>query len=147
MLDPNTARRLELWLVRVYDFESIDQMRSWLFAKSGRCEICDAEVAKLVADHDHQTETLRGLLCYRCNNSLGRYESGRKTDPIRALAFLKYLERSKTNIRLLYLVRQDPRRHRSKKPMKARLDEVDRVRQVEESTRDEILKIRSLLKV
>jgi Recombination endonuclease VII len=38
--------------------------------QSGRCAVCGA-TGRLVADHDHNTGLLRGLLCPSCNNREG----------------------------------------------------------------------------
>lgn len=44
--------------------------------QSGKCAICGRLPRKrrLAADHDHSTNTPRGLLCVRCNLALGWYE-------------------------------------------------------------------------
>lgn len=42
-----------------------------------RCAICGEECRtgrRLAVDHDHKTGHARGLLCFRCNTSLARYE-------------------------------------------------------------------------
>lgn len=41
--------------------------------QNGKCAIC-ARRRKLGIDHDHKTETVRGLLCNVCNAMLGHYE-------------------------------------------------------------------------
>lgn len=53
-----------------------------------RCEICEKECdvkGKLSIDHDHKTGKFRGLLCFRCNISLGHLED--KLD--KAIKYLK----------------------------------------------------------
>lgn len=49
--------------------------------QGGCCGICGREMLKtgmksnsVAADHDHQTERTRGLLCFRCNSGLDFYE-------------------------------------------------------------------------
>ena len=43
--------------------------------QAGLCAICDSPPrggrARLDIDHDHRTNTVRGLLCNRCNRALG----------------------------------------------------------------------------
>tara|TARA_R100001129_G_scaffold173961_1_gene145944 strand:+ start:5781 stop:6098 length:318 start_codon:yes stop_codon:yes gene_type:complete len=41
------------------------------------CPIC-GEVAKLVVDHCHKTNIIRGLICDRCNNGLGCFKDNIK---------------------------------------------------------------------
>ena len=41
-----------------------------LRAAIGACQICGS-VEWLAVDHDHETQTLRGVLCYQCNVALG----------------------------------------------------------------------------
>ncbi len=46
-----------------------------LLKKTGGCQICgksEADGVKLVVDHCHQTNKLRGILCRGCNASLGQ---------------------------------------------------------------------------
>jgi hypothetical protein len=48
-----------------------------LAAQSACCAICGEACAtgrRLAVDHDHATGRIRGLLCFRCNTSLARYE-------------------------------------------------------------------------
>jgi hypothetical protein len=48
-----------------------------LASQDGRCAICRSACGtgrRLAVDHDHATGRIRGLLCFRCNTSLARYE-------------------------------------------------------------------------
>lgn len=47
--------------------------------QDGVCAVCHKPESRkgfrLSIDHDHITEKIRGLLCYRCNTCLGWYEN------------------------------------------------------------------------
>lgn len=52
------------------------ELIEWMERQDNRCPICRAplswEKRKCYAiDHDHETDTIRGLLCNRCNSGLG----------------------------------------------------------------------------
>lgn len=54
----------------------------------GKCGICRRTSQRLVVDHDHETGAVRGILCVKCNVSLGAFGDsirGLKT----AIAYLK----------------------------------------------------------
>jgi len=53
------------------------------------CAVCGSS-QKLVVDHDHQTNYVRGILCDDCNVGLGRF----KDDPLIISKVLEYLEHS-----------------------------------------------------
>lgn len=59
-------------------------------AQAGKCGICqdDITIRKAHADHCHETNTPRGLLCSRCNTSLGGLGDN-KAGLLRALAYLR----------------------------------------------------------
>jgi len=65
-------------LSKLYTKKQIDAIRDELRAKHGdKCAICDKPGSHfkkvLSVDHDHKTNKIRGLLCYRCNKFiLGR---------------------------------------------------------------------------
>lgn len=78
------ARELELQKMSVYGLKKFGL--SWseyckLLAKQkGGCAICKSKIPgsrkgktfkRFVVDHDHQTGTVRGLLCSKCNTSIG----------------------------------------------------------------------------
>lgn len=53
---------------------TLDQYDEMLTAQGGCCAVCGREPRPDIAlhvDHDHQTGRIRGILCFRCNNSLG----------------------------------------------------------------------------
>lgn len=43
-------------------------------AQDGKCAICQEDLIRMCVDHDHTTQTVRGLLCYGCNLALGFLE-------------------------------------------------------------------------
>lgn len=55
----------------------------------GRCAICRRKPPRLFVDHDHETNTFRGLICPRCNSYLGYI----KDDPESLRRAVVYLER------------------------------------------------------
>jgi hypothetical protein len=62
--------------------------------QSGRCAICDRPPApgakkRLAVDHNHQTATVRGLLCLDCNTGIGKFSENQD----RMRAAIEYLER------------------------------------------------------
>lgn len=54
---------------------SHEQYQDLLIRQGNRCGICRASFDETTAcvDHDHDTGTVRGLLCGRCNLSLGMF--------------------------------------------------------------------------
>lgn len=52
------------------------------------CANCDKDSEKLIFDHDHDTNTFRGWLCYQCNTAIGNL--GDCSEGLqRALAYLE----------------------------------------------------------
>lgn len=41
--------------------------------QGGGCAVCSRKDGRLVVDHDHDTGTVRGILCQRCNVCLGGF--------------------------------------------------------------------------
>lgn len=60
--DPNRRRN-------VYYKTNVDEL---IKKQNGKCAICDKEV-KLMVDHCHISNKVRGLLCKNCNLGLGRF--------------------------------------------------------------------------
>lgn len=52
----------------------------------GLCAVCRTSPAQHV-DHDHQTQAIRGLLCFTCNNALGKFDD----DPALIRGAVRYL--------------------------------------------------------
>lgn len=72
---------------------TVEQYDDLLAAQDGKCAIChrtegDAKRERLFVDHDHRTGKVRGLLCGKCNISLGGFNDD--TDLLRkAIQFLE----------------------------------------------------------
>ncbi len=63
-------------LRRKYGIYPADYCRM-LGDRGGVCAICrlpPAADVSLHVDHDHETNQIRGLLCFRCNNALGDFD-------------------------------------------------------------------------
>ena len=56
--------------------------------QDGKCKICDKKT-KLIVDHNHKTGNIRGLICNRCNLSLGFIEATKE----RLFRIILYLQR------------------------------------------------------
>ncbi len=50
---------------------TLDDFRLASSERHGRCDICLGVASTLCVDHDHNTNQIRGLLCRKCNRSLG----------------------------------------------------------------------------
>jgi Recombination endonuclease VII len=80
-------------LSKLFTRAQIDAIRKDLIAKHGdRCALCDKPGShfkkRLAVDHDHKTNKIRGLLCFRCN----KYVLGRLTLAV-ATKIVSYLEK------------------------------------------------------
>jgi hypothetical protein len=74
-------------LRRTYGMTVAD-LDAMLLAQHGVCAICQTAPAAHV-DHDHESGTVRGLLCFRCNAALGQLGD----DPRVVRRAARYLER------------------------------------------------------
>jgi hypothetical protein len=63
---------------------TLEEYNSLKTQQNNRCAICDKEessihkktgkIKDLAVDHCHKTGKIRGLLCWQCNTSLGKFE-------------------------------------------------------------------------
>lgn len=66
---------------------SIAEYRAMESAQAGRCAICGSDDERLVIDHCHEQNTVRGLLCGGCNAGIGML----REDPAILAAAITYL--------------------------------------------------------
>ena len=68
-----------------------EEYYSILLSRGGVCAICGSTQnnRSLAVDHDHETKRVRGLLCTRCNTTLGQFND----DPKMFQAAIDYLNR------------------------------------------------------
>lgn len=64
------------------------EMRKTMERSGGRCELCQRIPEKLVVDHCHDTNRVRGILCSACNVGMGLF--GDRPEMLRRAAL--YLE-------------------------------------------------------
>lgn len=60
-------------LLQKYDL-TVDEYKELHEMQNNRCLICKKEFEQLTVDHNHQTKSVRGLLCQKCNSGLGLFE-------------------------------------------------------------------------
>ena len=53
-----------------------------LKTQNGLCALCSRKPKRLVVDHCHKTQRVRGLLCDQCNIALGFYEQRLEKNPL-----------------------------------------------------------------
>ena len=86
--DPNRA--LNNKLKRLYNI-TLEDYDNMLEAQDYKCAICSStdpgKQGRFVVDHNHETEEVRGLLCWSCNVGIGHM----KDDPNVLLSAAQYL--------------------------------------------------------
>lgn len=70
------------YLKRVYGI-TLEQYACMLDHQQGACWICGWQwregKRRLAVDHDHKSNIVRGLLCYRCNKGIGVFRDNAST--------------------------------------------------------------------
>ena len=63
------------YLIRTYGITEA-QYEAMATEQGGKCWLCQkrSRRVRLSVDHDHETKTVRALLCGRCNRALGYFE-------------------------------------------------------------------------
>lgn len=64
-----------------------ENLATMLIGQSGRCAACNEPLKTLHIDHDHKTNSVRGLLCSGCNIALGHLKENLR----RILALAAYV--------------------------------------------------------
>lgn len=70
---------------------NIEQYEEMYYKQDGKCAICKVYNESLVVDHDHKTSKIRGLLCKKCNLSLGYVNDNTKI----LKSMIAYIKRNK----------------------------------------------------
>ena len=80
--------RREYHLKRKYGI-TIEDYEKMMEQGGGTCWICDEppKSARLAVDHDHYTGHVRGLLCWKCNTAIGKFQD----DPDKLMRAAAYL--------------------------------------------------------
>jgi hypothetical protein len=87
-MEGSPAKRRVRDLKKIYGLTP-EQYEAMKKAQRGRCAICNRETDKLVIDHNHDTGTVRSLLCNNCNLAIGHL----REDVATAEAVAYYLRR------------------------------------------------------
>jgi hypothetical protein len=69
---------------------SMQEYRRMVVRQGGKCVLCGTSAGDLVLDHCHDTDIVRGLLCYSCNSGLGMF----RDDPEALRRAASYIERN-----------------------------------------------------
>lgn len=73
--NPNLVNDIRKHALRRYYGITEDQYDELLVRQNGVCAICKEPpgIRRLAVDHCHETKAVRGLLCDRCNTTLGKF--------------------------------------------------------------------------
>lgn len=83
------SKHWEKRLTRLYGI-SAQEYSSLLERQNGFCAICKKKTkTKLAVDHCHKSGKVRGLLCFRCNSTLGKVEDSQEL----LAYFIEYLKK------------------------------------------------------
>jgi len=91
---PKGCESDRVWQYRIERRYGLDRatLLRMLERQNGVCAICHqlcAHKKRLNVDHDHRTGKVRGLLCWNCNTSLGKFQD----NPALLYEAARYLER------------------------------------------------------
>ena len=68
-------QRMRLYYMKLSDYEELLEQQQGVCAICGQSETSRNQwgAKQLAVDHNHQTGDVRGLLCFKCNTALGRF--------------------------------------------------------------------------
>jgi hypothetical protein len=73
LLEKAKANRRRWKLKREYGI-TVEKYEELVLDLNGKCQICGDPAHRLVIDHCHNSNKVRGLLCDQCNTSLGGFK-------------------------------------------------------------------------
>lgn len=82
------------WRLRKHYGITIADRNALLIAQENRCAACRTDTPGKhgwQTDHDHKTGKVRGILCVRCNTTIGRLGDTAESVRVALLDFLRYL--------------------------------------------------------
>lgn len=71
---PTDPKKQRAWTLKHLYGLTVEQWDQMLIAQSGLCALCDMPMENPHVDHSHTTGQVRGMLCLRCNTTLGNVE-------------------------------------------------------------------------
>lgn len=89
-MEVRKKRALE-WKLRYSYGMTPEQYHQRLSDQGGGCAICEKSTRKFHVDHDHETNTVRGILCDACNKALGVFGDNMEG----VMRVVSYLKRTK----------------------------------------------------
>jgi len=86
----NRVRIRDSNLRRLYGM-TVEDYKAMFAAQGGLCAICRrvSDKISLNVDHDHETKSVRALLCHACNRGIGLFKESEET----LLAAIEYLRK------------------------------------------------------
>ena len=93
---PDRKLAVRNYRLKKYYNLSNEDFTNLLLEQKGNCAICNIDKPggvnnQWAIDHDHETGTVRGILCHKCNRGLGHFDD----DIDLLLQAIKYLKEAK----------------------------------------------------
>lgn len=71
---PAKLAAYRVWQLQTLYGITKQQYDDMLIAQDGNCAICTLPMTQPHVDHNHKTGVVRGLLCFKCNTALGKFQ-------------------------------------------------------------------------